>query len=103
MSKYFFTLNLEYYICEYILVHDLFHVGDQVMGCLCGYLVHFHFTDIQYTNIIKPFASIKSTKDEQLLCANHTGCMSLPPNWCFVNLNRVTPFHGFCIQNVEII
>ena len=83
MSVDRFAFNHKYDIRKLRIIYDFSHVADQEINSFIINLIFLELTDIQDTNVIEPFATIKSAKDEKLFCSNHTSGMSLSSGRCF--------------------
>jgi len=98
-----FPRNYKDYICKLGVVNDLSHVLYQAIHCFVVDLVLFKLPDIKYADVIQPLAPIEASKDEELLCTDHTCSVSLPSSWSLFTFYRVTPSHGIGIQYIKVI
>ena len=97
VAIYRFLLNQENDVGESWVVDYGAHVSYKAIHCLVIDFIFFEFANIKDTYIVKPFAAIKASKNEELFRANNTGCMSLSTSWSFFEFQRMTPPHRFCI------
>jgi len=93
----------ESHICESLAIYQFAHVRDQGVDCLAIYFIFFQLTDIQDADVVQPLASIEPSKDEQFLCAEDTGGVSLSASRSLLTFNWVTPAHSICVQHVQVI
>ena len=81
-------------------VDDFSHVLDQSRRRLACDFVDFHLANVENTDVIQPFASVEASKNEQLVCTDHTGCMPLPSDWRFFDIDWMGPSHSLCVQDI---
>lgn len=85
------------------IVDDRAHVHDQVRHGLVVDLVLLELADVQDAYVVQPLAPVEAAEDEQLLRADHAGSVTLTACRRLLELQRVRPAHGLCVQHVEIV
>lgn len=103
VAKYLLSFYNENDICKLRVVDDLAHVLNQAVYSLIVDLILLQLADVKDADVIEPLAAIEATEDKELLCPNHTSSMALTTSRSLLAFYRVTPAHGVCIQDIQIV